>query len=89
MLSATVVLLIGSCGLVSLAEETPRTCAETRAAFTAQTVHPVTVAPEVPISGELSYGKFRDVVSIERWSCSRGASCVMEYTMGRLRDWSL
>ena len=25
----------------------------------------------------------------QRWSCSRGASCVMEYTMGRLRDWSL
>ena len=22
-------------------------------------------------------------------SCSRGASCVVEYTMGRLRDWSL
>ena len=32
------------------------------------------------------------LVSVERWSCSRGASCVMEYTMdtmGRLRDWSL
>ena len=25
----------------------------------------------------------------QRWSCSRGASCVVEYTMGRLRDWSL
>ena len=29
------------------------------------------------------------LVSVERWSCSRGASCVVEYTMGRLRDWSL
>ena len=29
------------------------------------------------------------VVSVERWFCSRGASCVVEYTMGRLRDWSL
>ena len=27
--------------------------------------------------------------SLERWSCNRGASCVVEYTMGRLRDWSL
>ena len=27
--------------------------------------------------------------SVEWWSCSRGASCVAEYTMGRLRDWSL
>ena len=22
-------------------------------------------------------------LSVERWSCSRGASCVVEYTMGR------
>ena len=29
------------------------------------------------------------LVSVERWSCSGGASCVVEYTMGRLRDWSL
>ena len=29
------------------------------------------------------------LVSVERLSCSRGASCVVEYTMGRLRDWSL
>ena len=29
------------------------------------------------------------MVSVERWSCNRGASCVGEYTMGRLRDWSL
>ena len=27
--------------------------------------------------------------SVERWSCSRGASCVVEYTMGRLSDWSV
>ena len=29
------------------------------------------------------------LVSVERGSCSRGASCVVEYTMGKLRDWSL
>ena len=29
------------------------------------------------------------VVSVERWFCSRGVSCVVEYTMGTLRDWSL
>ena len=29
------------------------------------------------------------LVSVDRWSCSRGASCVVEYTMGRLRDGSL
>ena len=29
------------------------------------------------------------LVSVERWSCSRVALCVVEYTMGRLRDWSL
>ena len=23
-------------------------------------------------------------VSVEKWSCSRGASCVVEYTIGRL-----
>ena len=33
-------------------------------------------------------GRLR-LVSVERWSCSRGASCVVEYTMGRLRDWSV
>ena len=52
MISTAVLLLIASCGLVS-AEETLATCAETRAAFTARTGHPVSVAPEVPISGEL------------------------------------
>ena len=35
------------------------------------------------------YGEAEGLVSVERWSCSRGASCVVEYTMGRLRDWSL
>ena len=35
------------------------------------------------------YGEVEGLVSVERWSCSRGASCVVEYTMGRLRDWSL
>ena len=29
------------------------------------------------------------LVSVEIWSCSRGASCVVECTMGSLRDWSL
>ena len=24
------------------------------------------------------------LVSLERWSCSRGASCVVEYTMGKV-----
>ena len=35
------------------------------------------------------YGKVEGLVSVERWSCKRGDSCVVEYTMGRLRDWSL
>jgi len=39
--------------------------------------------------GGVHYGEVEGLVSVERWSCSRGASCVMEYTMGRLRDWSL
>ena len=39
--------------------------------------------------GGLHYGEVEGLVSVERWSCSRGASCVVEYTMGRLRDWSL
>ena len=29
----------------------------------------------------------RRLVSVERLSCSRGASRVVEHTMGRLRDW--
>ena len=38
--------------------------------------------------GGVHYGEVERLVSVERWSCSRGASCVVEYTMGRLRDWS-
>ena len=38
----------------------------------------------------IHYGEVKEgLVSVERWSCSRGASCVVECTMGRLRDWSL
>ena len=32
--------------------------------------------------GGLHYGEVEGLVSVERWSCSRGASCVVEYTMG-------
>ena len=39
--------------------------------------------------GGVHYGEVEGLVSVERWSCSRGASCVVEYTMGRLRDLSL
>ena len=39
--------------------------------------------------GGIHYGEAEGLVSVERWSCNRGASCVVEYTMGRLRDWSL
>ena len=35
------------------------------------------------------YEEVERLVSVERWPCSRGASCVVEYTMGRLRGWSL
>ena len=31
------------------------------------------------------YGEVEGLVSVERWSCSRGASCVVEYTLRRLR----
>ena len=44
---------------------------------------------EVLMCGGVHYGEVEGLVSVERWSCSRGASCVVEYTMGRLRDWSL
>ena len=30
--------------------------------------------------GGIHYGKVERLVSVERWSCSRGASCVVEYT---------
>ena len=39
--------------------------------------------------GGVHYGEVDRMVSVERWSCSRGASCVVGYTTGRLRDWSL
>ena len=39
--------------------------------------------------GGVHYGEVQGLVSVERWSCSRCVSCVLEYTMGRLRDWSL
>ena len=39
--------------------------------------------------GGIPYGEAEGLVSVERWSCNRGASCVVEYPMGRLRDWSL
>ena len=35
------------------------------------------------------YREVEGLVSVERWSCRRGASRVVEYTIGRLRDWSL
>ena len=37
----------------------------------------------------IHYWEVEGMVSVERWSCNRGASCIMEYTMGRLREWSL
>ena len=39
--------------------------------------------------GGLHYREVEGLVSVERWCCSRGASCVVEYTMGKQRDWSL
>ena len=33
--------------------------------------------------GGVHYGEVEGLVSVERWPCSRGASCVVEYTMGR------
>ena len=39
--------------------------------------------------GGIHYGEVEGLVSVERWSCSRGASCVVEYAIGRLKDWSL
>ena len=34
--------------------------------------------------GGVHYGEGEGLVSVERWSCSRGASCVVEHTMERL-----
>ena len=39
--------------------------------------------------GGVHYGDVERLVSVERWSCSRGVSCVVEHPMGRLMDWSL
>ena len=39
--------------------------------------------------GGIHYGEVEGLGSVERWSCSRGVSCVVEYNMGRLRDWFL
>ena len=39
--------------------------------------------------GGVHYGEVVGLVSVEKWSCSRGASRVVEYTTGRLWDWSL
>ena len=39
--------------------------------------------------GGIHCGEVEGLVSVERWSCSRGASCVVEDTVGRFRDWSL
>ena len=35
------------------------------------------------------YGEVEELVSVERWSCSIGASCVVDYAVGRVRNWSL
>ena len=37
--------------------------------------------------GGVHHGEVEGLVSVERWPCSRGALCVVEYTMGRLTDW--
>ena len=36
------------------------------------------------VCGGVHYGEVKRLVSVERWSCSRGGLCVVEYTMGRL-----
>ena len=36
--------------------------------------------------GGVHYGEVEGLVSIERGSCSRGVSCVVEYTMEMLKD---
>ena len=35
--------------------------------------------------GGVHYGECEGLVSVERWSCSRGASCVVDYILVRLR----
>ena len=39
--------------------------------------------------GGVHYGEVEGLVCVERWSCSRGALCVVEYTMGWSSDLSL
>ena len=39
--------------------------------------------------GGIHYGEVEGLVFIKRWSYNRGTSCVVEYTMARLMDWSL
>ena len=36
--------------------------------------------------GGIHYGEVEGLVSVERWSCSRGVSCVVECTLG---DWKV
>ena len=39
--------------------------------------------------GGLRCGEGEELVSVERWSCSRGALCAVEYTIGKSNDCSL
>ena len=39
--------------------------------------------------GGIHCGAVEGLVSVVRWFYSRGALCGVEYTTGRLRDWSL
>ena len=39
--------------------------------------------------GGVHNGEVEGLVSLVRWSCNRGASCAVDHTMKRLRDWSL
>ena len=32
--------------------------------------------------GGVHYGEVEGLVSVGRWSCSRGVSCMVEYTLG-------
>ena len=32
--------------------------------------------------GRVHYGEVKGLVSVERWSCSRGGSCLVEYSLG-------
>ena len=39
--------------------------------------------------GGVHYGEVEGLVSVERWSCIADVSCVVKYTLGKFRDWSL